>query len=293
MVKNQHKYSKEPTFKQSGLEQPITRFASPLISHQSSNWVVYGTCIIIAPGFAITAKHVVEGLIGNFDKIKMDHRAGEDQEFTCSHNSYVFQIVDGKTGYRWDVRQYFLSTTTDICFLRMNPMFNINKLPGPQKVGVTLYPPDIGERIVGFGYPKSNIIVEGDIIKTEVKPMTTVGEVIEIRNLGRDQRLPFPVFRTNAGFDAGMSGGPVFNESGKLCGIICSNMAPLEPDKDHISYVSLIWPSMDTKVWMKLAHHDRQDQFPVLFLAKHNYIHVDGWDRVDVSIPGKIGWRRE
>ena len=93
MAQNHRKYSKEPTFKKSGLEQPITKFASPLISHQDSKWVVFGTCIVIAPGFAITAKHVIKALISTFEKIKMEHPAGEDQEFACNHNSFVFQIV--------------------------------------------------------------------------------------------------------------------------------------------------------------------------------------------------------
>lgn len=256
--------------------------------------MVFGTCIVIAPGLAITAKHVVEGLIDTFGKIKMILSGSSDQEYTCRHNSFVFQIVDGKTGYLWNVSQYFLSNTTDICFLRINPRFNIDKIPVPQKVSITLYPPDIGERIVGFGYPKSKISVDYDnIIKTEVKPMTTVGEVVEVHHLGRDQRLPFPVFRTNARFDAGMSGGPVFNNSGKLCGIICSNMPPFEPNEDHISYVSLIWPSMSTKVWVSLAKHDPKERFPLLFLAEHNYIHVEGWNRVDVSKLGKVGWRND
>ncbi len=252
------KYSKDPSFKHSGLEQPISQFASPLISHQGSNWVVFGTCIIISPGFAITAKHVVEALISTFENIKMDHPPGRDHEYMGSHNSYVFQIVEGKTGYRWDVRQYFLSTSTDICYLRMNPMFDLDELPVPQKIGVTLYPPEIGERISGFGYPKSNIGVDGNTIMTEVKPMTTVGEVIEVHQLGRDQRLPFPVFRTNARFDPGMSGGPVFNDSGKLCGIICSNLPPLEADEEHISYVALIWPSMNIQgLWVLLFQEHR------------------------------------
>lgn len=290
MNEDHKNYSKDPTFKQSGLEQPITKFASPLVSHQGNNWIIYGTCIMIAPGFAITAKHVIEELIKTFENINLDHPPGEEHDILGSHNSYVFQIVDGKTGYRWDVRQYFLSANSDICYLRMNPMFKYSLLPVSQKITVTLHAPEIGERIVAFGYPRSEISTQELEITTKVTPMTAIGKVIEVFPEGRDRMLPFPVFRTSARFDAGMSGGPVFNNSGKLCGIICSNMAPFEAGHDHISYVSLIWPSMNTKVWLDLKDHPQSDRFPVLFLAQNNYIGVEGWEHVELVAPNKIAW---
>jgi hypothetical protein len=39
-----------------------------------------------------------------------------------------------------------------------------------------------------------------------------------------------------------MSGGPVFNSTGRICGLVSSNMPPDTPEGDHSSYVSLIWP---------------------------------------------------
>ena len=102
--------------------------------------------------------------------------------------------------------------------------------------------------------------------------------------------IPFPVFRTNARFDPGMSGGPVFNEYGKLCGLICSNMPPDNPEIDHISYVTLLWPSMGTKVFLKLGNHVLKEKFPVLFLAENKYIQADDWEYVKILSKNHMLW---
>ena len=36
--------------------------------------------------------------------------------------------------------------------------------------------------------------------------------------------LPFPCYHVGARFDAGMSGGPVFDEYGSLCGLVCASL---------------------------------------------------------------------
>ena len=87
-----------------------------------------------------------------------------------------------------------------------------------------------------------------------------------------------------------MSGGPVFNESGMLCGLICSNLPPDNPDFDHISYVTLLWPSMSTKVFLNLKKHKLHNNFPVLFLAEHGYIPVEGWEFVKIQANNQILW---
>ena len=43
-----------------------------------------------------------------------------------------------------------------------------------------------------------------------------------------------------------MSGGPVFNEAGLLCGLVTTGMAT--EDEPPISYVALIWPALGTLI---------------------------------------------
>jgi hypothetical protein len=50
-----------------------------------------------------------------------------------------------------------------------------------------------------------------------------------------------------------MSGGPIFNDQGLLCGLICSGA---ETETDYYSHVTTLWPSMATVVsrTAKLSH---------------------------------------
>ena len=290
MTLNHPKYSKKPTFKKTGLEQPINQIASPLVTNQNDIWNIDGTCVMIAPGLAITAKHVIHDAVKKYDQIDLDIPSKEGRDLLVTHNSYVFQVIDGKIGYRWTVKQYFPCPISDICYLTLRPMFDSKELPVPQKVSITLYPPTVGERIQAFGYPRSSVSIDGKEIKLNVNPITTIGKVITVYHQRRDTMIPFPVFHTNARFDPGMSGGPVFNDSGKLCGLICSNMPPDNPEEEHVSWVTLLWPSMGTKVWLKLKNHDLEDTFPVLFLAEHDYIHAEGWERVSAISSNNVTW---
>lgn len=275
--------SKNSLFVSTKLDQVITRYATPLISHMNNRWAVYGTCVIITPGLAITARHVIEGLLNDLGNVKVDYSIEQDQNLEIPLISYIIQIFNSNTAFRWKVIKYYFSNMSDICYLKLKPMFDFDKLPVKGILSMTLIPPKIGDRIVGFGFPNSDISVKGYEITTTLDPITTVGEVIEVHSKGRDQRLSFPVFRTNARFDGGMSGGPVFTNDGKLCGLICSNMPPLEPDQDHISYVTLLWPSMNTEVELDLKHHSFKKSSHILFLAEHKYLQIEGWENIRIK----------
>lgn len=292
MTLNHLKYSKKSTFKETGLEQIINKFSSPLVTNQNDIWNIGGTCVMIAPGLAITAKHVITDAVKKYDKIDLDIPSKEDIELQVTHNSYMFQIIDGKIGYRWSVKQYFPCPISDICYLTLRPMFDSKKLPVPQNLSITLIPPTVGERIYAYGFPHSAVNIDGREIKLNVNPITSAGEVITVYEQFRDTSLiSFPAFHTNARFDPGMSGGPVFNESGKLCGLICSGTTLDTSESDPISYVSLLWPSMGTEVRQKLEYHDLKEKFPVLFLAEHGYIHAEGWERVSLIPPNEVTWK--
>ena len=51
--------------------------------------------------------------------------------------------------------------------------------------------------------------------------------------------LPCPCFEISATFGPGMSGGPVFNEQGEICGIVSSGIAGTSS-----SYATTLWPSL-------------------------------------------------
>ena len=68
------------------------------------------------------------------------------------------------------------------------------------------------------------------------------GVVREVHPEYRDKgMLSFPCFRTDARFDPGMSGGPIFDETGNVIGVVSASSGTLD-SSSHTSYGSLIWP---------------------------------------------------
>jgi hypothetical protein len=69
--------------------------------------------------------------------------------------------------------------------------------------------------------------------------------------------LPFPCFEVEARFDGGMSSGPVFDETGAVCGIICSGIDGAHESGAPVSYVTTIWP-----IFGMIINADRQGPYP-------------------------------
>ena len=122
-----------------------------------------------------------------------------------------------------------------------------------------------------------------NITQTALKVKVTYqnGEVKEIYALHRDSKMNFPCYQVNARFDGGMSGGPVFNDNGHMCGIICSNIPPYSKDEEHISYVASLWPLMATTISAnRKGNYPREIHYPVYDLAKDSIIHTKNLDKV-------------
>jgi hypothetical protein len=90
------------------------------------------------------------------------------------------------------------------------------------------------------------------------EPMASVGIVREIFDSRRDlYGMPWPCYQVSARFDAGMSGGPVYDETGSLCGLVCSNIDGSHIDGEPVSYVTTLWP-----LFRLIISQDRGAHFP-------------------------------
>jgi len=243
------KFSKEPQFVETGLKSPITELAFSLAAYKDGKWRASGTAVSIASRFLITAKHVIQDYWKHFgDGSKL--RGSITGEFGI----IARQMLNGGSQMSiWQVRRMWLSPNTDIAFLKVDPITeyakNYKKWRVPQ---LQLSPPNIGERVSAFGYhtPDINFKQEGN--KIEVRwddhPSTSVGEVESVFEHRRDNSfMNFPCFQTNARFEGGMSGGPIFNDSGKVCGLVCSSLVGSSLE-GFTSYGTVLWPSMSTYV---------------------------------------------
>ena len=152
----------------------------------------------------------------------------------------------------------------------------------------SVVPPEPGSRVYSFGYPRG--AVESEHVTLD--PHTTSGEVLEVYERGRDRAmLPHPCFHTNAVFDAGMSGGPVFNDAGQLVGLVSSSVPP-DDDGPWSSYASLLWPAFSTRLHMARADMAVSTEGHLaLDLVRAGLLHLEGWERIVVEPGDRPGLR--
>lgn len=229
------------TFVRAGAEQIVHEVTTPLIArhHPSNTTFVSGTAFIIGHGFALTASHVIEDVLARF----RDHRKGDALDSGAFDILMYLQIDEGTRFLPLKVFKIWHSNASDIAVLRFGvpsdwPEDHIWKLPRLQ-----LCPPKAGEEIAGFGFPNVRVEPTGRATADlEVSGHTTTGRVVQIHHARRDSvRLRFPCYQVDARFDGGMSGGPIFNRSGHVCGVICSSM-PVSEGLEHVSYACTLWP---------------------------------------------------
>lgn len=272
---------KSPSFIDQPPDSPINRvsarlviFPDPKSAHQS------GSCCRIAQNLYVTAAHVVT------DWIEMFGASSPEQSLEI----WAIHINPGPEYSIFVVEHAWLSPSSDLALLRTKPYNDVAaSSQHTECVALDLLPPKVGDRIVGFGnYSPNQEVVAGPDgarhIEIHGPGAATVGEVIEVHAERRDSaRLSFPCFQVNARFDGGMSGGPVFNEKGRLCGIICSSLPPTSEAEEHVSYATTLWPLMGIEVDASLPGQAGEQRFPAIELAKRGIIHAHGHDRVFVQ----------
>jgi V8-like Glu-specific endopeptidase len=270
-----------PSFSETGLKSPITEFALALIARRGTDFSPSGTAIVIAPALAMTARHVVEGHWRDFEAKSL-----AEGESTGTFSLQCFQVLNASDrGALWDVTRMWLSPHTDIAFLGLQPGSASATNYAWKSPPLNILPPAVGERVTAFGYAGSQVTFrEGEAVDELVwkdSPSTSVGEVIEVHHAFRDRGvLRFPCYRVNARFDPGMSGGPVFDDSGALRGLVCSGLPPEDQETDHVSYAVTLWPSLATILDMPWPSRETQTAYPALELARAGYLNAASWERV-------------
>lgn len=281
-------FSKEPTFNKTGLDSPITEFALAIKAHKDDHYYASGSAIIIGQHLAITAQHVIDDFYREFEGEYLD--ATPNSEVAGTFHLQLFQILNnGKSGLIWNVTRLWSCNYTDIAVLRLSPTTQEALDYKWRSPKIDLIPPKVGERVSCFGYTKPIVAKTDNQIEWQVDSRTSIGEVKEVHDQKRDNcRLTFPCFQTNARYDGAMSGGPVFKDSGRLCGIICSNLPPSADDEDHVSYVTSLWPLMGIKIDIDRKGHPIGIKYPMLELARDKFIHAEGWERI-ILVPDHTG----
>lgn len=249
----------------------------------SDNAQVIGTATIIAGHLLLTARHVLDAIVSSTPCVP-----GHNQ---INNTLHAFQLLPGPEYLVWDVIEAWPCPVSDIALLHLgsNPYrSHPEKAFQWRQPRLNAFAPEIGETVAAFGYRKMTVGVSinsrgGRHIELNDEPMISVGKVKDIYELRRDNVfLPFPCYQVSARFDGGMSGGPVYDETGLLCGLVCSNVHGSHKHGEPISYVTSLWP-----MFRQIISADRGDNYPrgvdyqVIELARGNQISVPELNRLE------------
>ena len=276
--------AERPTFKGTSLDSPITKVGLPLIAVQDREAsYLWGSACLISPWLAMTASHVIK----DYSK----HLEGKEAEPGFTERKYellTYVVTDqGKTTLPFFVGPVWYNDATDISVLQLLP-------GGPMRSDhvwecpvLELLPPKLGSRVFAFGYPRSSVSANAPYtFEARTDASTATGTVLTVHDEYRDKgMLKFPCFETNARFDHGMSGGPVLDDQGHVCGIIGTGLSPGVEGGEHYSHASTLWPVMGTMVSFPWEdRYPRGTSFPLYEFAKAGFIDTRHLGHVSVSV---------
>lgn len=271
------------TFVNTSFGSDICRFALPVLAEGRADQHVIGSAVMITPGLAMTARHVIDECLRVYDGVPPGE-PGVTESLNARFHLRLVQFVDGgKKALIWRGRRVHTSAYTDIAFVELLKPDGAQSHPS---LGMTVEAPRVGDRVFAFGYPRG-VINKDDMwsVTVTLDPRTTSGTVVEVFERGRDRSMmPHPCFHTDAVFDAGMSGGPVFNAAGRICGIISTSTPPDAVASAWASFASLLWPAFATRMFMNRSDRAADDVgYPALDLVRAGMLHLEGWERILVE----------
>lgn len=192
---------------------------------------VLGSAVIVGPGIAISAHHVIE-------KLEKQLIAGEIDVIAFGIACDGLQL--------WQVINVTHVDNTDLVILGLTYAAWIEPNTAFHMSSITTRLPRRGERVFVAGVrPKETKVhfgSEGNL-DIDLSIVVCTAQITEIYIEKRDSAvLPFPVLEIDCAALGAMSGGPVFDQYGKLVGVLTSSFTT--DDDSGPSYVSLIYPAL-------------------------------------------------
>jgi hypothetical protein len=198
------------------------------------DWVVgkthhiWGSAVMVAPGVALTARHVVDDM--------------REKGFLGAVGGYLLALGFDKDGMAiWNPTSFGPIGEGDLSILTLVPA-----TPRPATtVGLATLvarQPLVGESIglIGFAAAGAKVEFEND---AAIDLLGSVGPVIDVYPERRDRSgLPNPSAAVLAKNTGGMSGGAAFDAKGRLIGIIARGF------DEGPAFISLVWPCIFTPV---------------------------------------------
>jgi len=244
-----------------------------------------GTVFSVCGNVLVTARHVVEEFFRS-GKPTSDGQSEIEQDLVA-----IQVITDEGVDYCvWQLFSVIADPASDLAVIHLaaEPARSPDAKARPLQVPyIEPFAPKIGDRVCAFGYREGRIVLSknsdgGRHLDLSDEPMMSVGIVRDVHEWKRDNvQLPFPCYQVSARFDGGMSGGPVFDETGALCGVVCSGIEGAHDDGEPISYVSTLWPIF--RLMLKAnrgPNFPRDVSYPMIQLVRDGIVKVTDPERL-------------
>jgi hypothetical protein len=264
------------------LTSPITGLGVLLVGRDGvAPTKAIGSGVFVAERLIMTAKHVVQGywqLYGN-PNVVLERQGKKLADFEM----FAVQALGNSAATAlWAARKVALCPYSDLALISVEPVDELAKTQQTLKTPIlSILPPARGEKIAAFGYASTSTITEeGQQVKFGLNPSTSKGVVREVYLEVRDSTLlSFPSIELETHFIGGMSGGPIFNESGELCGLICSGY-----DDAPVAYGVALWPITGILIDHKVPGAISPGPYTILELAKAGLMNVRDWQYVEANV---------
>lgn len=280
-----------------------------LAIEKNGNWTGFGSAVIIGERLALTARHVLqnawkqqrERTLWPRDDFLLRDTGVEFGEWQRKGAFKVFAINYQKQNSHsvvWNVESAWADSFTDIAILRLDPCSRGCESYEFKKLGMSARMPPVGAPVNAFGFHSPHIQLlgetEGEVsILVKNKPCDVSGIVLQecetTESAARSGRS-FPGMRTSLSVEDSMSGGPVFDQHGRLCGIISSQ---LRTDSGNESYAAALWPAMCIPIdGFASASKPNEVVTCLRDLVELNVLCMEDWNHIQCRRPdGKISIR--
>lgn len=191
---------------------------------------ILGCGILVAPGIAIAARHVIEPEFTSLDETRGILCVG------VGINHLMF----------WRPHQVTYHSNNDLAVITLH---YASQLPETfDQAAITTRTPKIGERVVIAGLVDRGSSKVGEKHATmNLEAKAAVGKVTARYDAGRDRiMLPGPSLEIDCPALGGMSGGPAFDETGHLVGILSTSVD--DPSGKGPAFVSMLWPALGLEI---------------------------------------------
>ena len=237
--------------------------------------------MFVADRLIMTVKHVLQGywdIYGNPNVVM--ERFGKKM---APFEMFATQVPRNSTvPAMWAASKVSICPYSDLALISVVPVDELAKAQKSLKSPImNILPPVKGETIAAFGFASTHIVrEEGLQVEFGLNPITSPGVVTDVYPESRDSALlSFPSFEVQTHFIGGMSGGPIFNQAGELCGLVCSGY-----DHAPVAYGVVLWPIVGIRIDHNLPGVLSEGPHTILEMARSGLLRVIGWEFVDANV---------